>query len=427
MSGHTLGAVQVAAMLTSASYGIGFLFGSGEQALSFGMAGAVYGLATALGMLIMALFAAPLWRSGLAVWDLFATRCGPSIGRLVALLSLIWMSGVLAAQIHGAAAVAALLGLGPVLAYAVPCVLILAASRLDLRAAALVFSLCLAASAVVLVGGLVAQGGVGTYLGAVPAFAHDAPSLGGGPLLATVVAVSLLACMGADYHQFVISARSASAGRRGCVLAALALGLLAFLPPALVVSAPGVLGAEGFASSKQVIPFLLQSVAGRVNRVLAPLMLVMLALAALGSGAAVLRAMASAMGAGLPAGRTIDDRWFAVAALGLALALASTQRSIVDTMVSVNVVYIASVGVSLVSLLLHDTLSVRQEAMVVGAGLWTSGLLMAATGAGLGPGYPDLLALIVGLGAAAITRAFFVRARGRPPAYWRQHGRRWQE
>ncbi len=35
---RALGSLQVAALLVSASYGIGFLFGSGELALSHGMA-----------------------------------------------------------------------------------------------------------------------------------------------------------------------------------------------------------------------------------------------------------------------------------------------------------------------------------------------------------------------------------------------------
>ena len=42
---RALGSLQVAALLVSASYGIGFLFGSGELALSHGMAGSIYGVA----------------------------------------------------------------------------------------------------------------------------------------------------------------------------------------------------------------------------------------------------------------------------------------------------------------------------------------------------------------------------------------------
>ena len=101
---RTLGALQVAALLVSASYGIGFLFGSGEYALRYGMAGAIYGVATGLGMIAMAAFAGRLWLTGRPVWDLLGDRSGDRVRRLVALLSIVWMAGVLAAQIHGAVA-----------------------------------------------------------------------------------------------------------------------------------------------------------------------------------------------------------------------------------------------------------------------------------------------------------------------------------
>ena len=100
-----LRAVQVAALLVSASYGIGFLFGSGEMAVAHGMAGSIYGLATAAGMLVLALLSARLWASGTPIWDMFGKVYGPQFLRIVALLSIIWMSGVLAAQIQGGVAV----------------------------------------------------------------------------------------------------------------------------------------------------------------------------------------------------------------------------------------------------------------------------------------------------------------------------------
>ena len=60
MSARALNALQVAALLVSASYGIGFLFGSGELAIDHGMAGSVYGLATGAGMWLLALLAASM-------------------------------------------------------------------------------------------------------------------------------------------------------------------------------------------------------------------------------------------------------------------------------------------------------------------------------------------------------------------------------
>ncbi len=106
MTDRNLGGLQVAVLLVSASYGIGFLFGSGELALRHGMAGSIYGVATAAGMFILAFVGRRLWVGGVPVWEWFGRAYGLRLQRAVALLSVVWMAGVLAAQIHGGAAVA---------------------------------------------------------------------------------------------------------------------------------------------------------------------------------------------------------------------------------------------------------------------------------------------------------------------------------
>ena len=74
MNHDNLNALQVATLLVAASYGIGFLFGSGEMAVTQGMAGAMYGIATAAGMLVLSLFARRLWQVGVPIWDLLGQR-----------------------------------------------------------------------------------------------------------------------------------------------------------------------------------------------------------------------------------------------------------------------------------------------------------------------------------------------------------------
>ena len=210
MSERNPGSLQVAALLVSASYGIGFLFGSGELALQHGMAGSIYGVATAVGMFALALVGRRLWAAGVPVWEWFGRAYGSRLQRAVALLSVVWMAGVLAAQIHGGAAVAGLLGLSQGSAFVVVLLLIFLASRLDLRFASMVFAMCLLSSAVVLVYALVVTGGWSLYLRALPAFSHDLATFSGPRLLAVTLAVGLLVCTGADYHQFVLAARRPS-------------------------------------------------------------------------------------------------------------------------------------------------------------------------------------------------------------------------
>ncbi|MCU0920218.1 MAG: hypothetical protein MUF16_07755 [Burkholderiaceae bacterium] len=405
MSERNLGSLQVAALLVSASYGIGFLFGSGELALQHGMAGSIYGVATAVGMFALALVGRRLWAAGVPVWEWFGRAYGSRLQRAVALLSVVWMAGVLAAQIHGGAAVAGLLGLSQGSAFVVVLLLIFLASRLDLRFASMVFAMCLLSSAVVLVYALVVTGGWSLYLRALPAFSHDLATFSGPRLLAVTLAVGLLVCTGADYHQFVLAARRPSGAVAGCFLAGIALIAIGFLPSALVVTMQQAGALGDLPDSKQVIPLLLARVAGALGPGTDKVMLVALSTAALGSGAAILRAMASALASAVPA--TVPDRHPALAlcALGLGAAVASRGQGIIDTMVSVNVVYIASIAICLVALMRGMVLSPRRAAMTMAAGFVASVAVYIAGWAGWLARDPDFISLVAGLGTSAMVAA----------------------
>ncbi|MBQ0933571.1 hypothetical protein KAK07_22880 [Ideonella sp. 4Y16] len=429
MTERTLGALQVAALLVSASYGIGFLFGSGEHALRYGMAGAVYGVATGLGMLGMAAFAGRLWQAGRAVWDLFGDRCGERVRRLVALLSVVWMAGVLAAQLHGAVAVARLLGAGPWTAHAMAIALVLVASRFQLRAASWIFAACLAMSAAVLFLALMRNGGLALYAVALPEFVDALPSLGLAQMVTIGVGVGLLVCTGADYHQFVLAARGPGAAVRGCLLAGAVLLLLAFLPPAVVLSAIAQPSWPWVTEAKQAVPLALALAVGDLSSAAGPVMLTMLGMAALGSGAAVLRAMVSALQAAQVRHVPRSSWPMATLALTVATALTAAGWPIVDTMVSVNVVYIASVGISLVGLLRHEAGQPVDEIWVIAAGCVGSVTVFAA--GALGGAVPNVegVALLVGLASAAAVRMALQRAHWVPGyrtvrRHWGHRGRR---
>ncbi|WP_254213978.1 hypothetical protein [Burkholderia multivorans] len=93
MTSHRLDALQVGALLVSASYGIAFLFGSGEMAMRWGMAGSLYAVVTALGMVVLAACARRLWAAAELIWEVFGRAYGDVIRKGVALLSLTWMAG----------------------------------------------------------------------------------------------------------------------------------------------------------------------------------------------------------------------------------------------------------------------------------------------------------------------------------------------
>jgi SSS family solute:Na+ symporter len=60
-----------------------------------------------------------------------------------------------------------------------------------------------------------------------------------------VLAVGMLVCLGADYHQFVLAARRPRAATAGCTLAAAVLIAVAFCRPALVLALQGTGGWTG--------------------------------------------------------------------------------------------------------------------------------------------------------------------------------------
>ena len=412
MTTRVLGSVQVAVLLISASYGIGFLFGSGEMALSLGMAGGTYGVATAVGMLVLAVFAKRLWRSGVPVWDLFGNAYGPRLQAAVAMLSMVWMAGVLAAQIHGGAAVIGLLGLHSPWHYAMVCVLIYAASRLDLRLASTVFAVCLLASALVLAYALLISDGLGVYAAALPLFAHDLSMLEPARVVSMMLAVGVLVCLGADYHQFVFAARQPSAAVWGCVLAGLGLLLIAFLPPAVVIAMQRAGELDAVGDAKQVVPFVLARVAATVGPGADKLMLAALVAAALGSGAAIVRAMTSALASVAPQRAMRPHASLSLVAIAIGAALAARGQGIIETMVSVNVIYIASVAVVFAALMVNIALSPRCAGLIMSAGFVGSFAAYVAGWAGLIGDQADLVSLLAGLGASAAVAATYAVTSG---------------
>lgn len=394
---RALSSVQIAALLVSASYGIGFLFGTGELALAHGMAGSIYGIATAFGMLALAAVARPLWSSGLSVWDLFGKAYGAHLREWVAVLSLVWMAGVLAAQIHGGVAVARLLGLADPYGLLVVLSLIFIASRMNLRVASGVFSACLLASGLVLIYALFASGGVERYTQALPALVADMDTFRPTQFWTVSLAVCLLVVTGADYHQFLMSGQSARSAVMGCVLASIALLLISFLPSAVVLAMQASGALMDMPDGKQVIPWALSQVAGTLARGLGSGMLLALSLAALGSGAAILRAMGSALGATLPK-KYASQPWMAsTVALFLGALLATREQGIVETMVSVNIIYLASIGVCFAALLANIRLSTEQARFTMAAGLVVSSGIYVAGWMGLLGDRTDTLSLILGL------------------------------
>lgn len=400
---RALNAFQVAALLVSASYGIGFLFGSGELAVSHGMAGSIYGLSTAFGMLLLAVFAVRLWRGGAPIWGLFGRAYGDGMKNTVALLSLVWMAGVLAAQIHGGVAIMKLLGLADWAAYGLVLAGIFTASRLNLRVASTVFFLFLLASGLVLVYAVISGDAGQIYMESPTRFVADLGTFRPWTAVSILIAVVALVCTGADYHQFVLAALKPSAALWGCILAGICLCAVSFLPASVVIGLQSEGGLAGLQDSKQVIPFALSKVASQAGSIAAGnILLLGLSAAALGSGAAIVRAMTSALAATTKTNGSDQSFWMTFVSLGIGAALASRGQGIVATMVSVNVIYIASIAWPFACLLAGYRLAPGQALTVVAVGFSASSLVYAASWFNVFLDDSDFMSLMIGLVASGL-------------------------
>lgn len=407
MNTRELGYLQVAALLVSASYGVGFLFGAGELAVTSGMAGSLYPWLTALGMALLAILAGKVWSLRAPIWDMFGRAYGPTVRRQVALLSLIWMTGVLAAQIQGGAAVLLLAALPRQAVLPSMLVLIFGATQLNLRAASKVFSFCLLASSFVLVFALREMNGGDVYLHAIPRFLRDVHRMSGRDVIAMTVAVVFLVITGADYQQFIIAARRRIDAIAGCGLAAVFLLLVGALPASAVIAAQNTGVLAGAATSKLAIPTILSHVSAHLGQGYSVAMLLALLAAALGAGAAIVRAMTGALASVIPAATTtrVEGARMSAAIVLFGGMVAQRGQGIVETMVELNVVYIASVAPLFAFLLIGWPVSPAAAQRAITAGLVASVCLYIGKWIGLVSGQVELMFLSVGMLASLVVLA----------------------
>ena len=398
-----LSAWQVATLLVSTSYGIGFLFGSGEAALKWGMAGSIYAVITALGIAVLALLAPTSWRKGMQIWQMLGAAYGAKVSRFVALLSVVWMSGVLAAQIHGGVAVMQLMGASTVPAYTAMLVLVFAASRMRLEMAARVFAVCLMASSLALVYALFSIDGLPVLRSAVPSFANDLQRIPTDRLWAIALAVTPLVVTGADYQQFVMAAKTPRAAVWGCLMAAAFLFMLGFVPAAIVLAYANVSAAAHPAHGSQIIPFILSEMMRRLASGYGWALLIALLTAALGSAAAIVRAMASATVGAM--GDKLTSSGVNLAMLLLGGLIASRGQAIIDTMVALNMVYLGAIGAVLLALVLRWKVSAQTAWLAMLAGFTASLMGYVYGWAGLTALDTDLVSLGAGVLAALLVFA----------------------
>ncbi|PYE25443.1 SSS family solute:Na+ symporter [Paraburkholderia silvatlantica] len=380
MAERTLVVRDVASLLVSTSCGIGFFLGTGELALQQGMAACLYAVATAIGLVALALSAPRLQKTGQSIWTYFGSLYGPTISQQVAAFSLIWMTGVLSAQIRGASAILALSGMPQAVSIISVDCLVLVFSFLRISWLSGMFALCMCGCNAILVYALAETHSLILWLRSPAIFMESIRAQPVGHTGLVLLSVAALVVCGADYQQFPAMAKTPTHARYGCLTAAVIVLGVGFLPASAVIAGANLWQLGHLADQAQVVPKLLARAIDSSAPVMSLPVTCLLIVTALGSACSILRAMTDAT-ATVSRDTSIPAVFHRILPVLAATLVAVYGRSIVNVMVTLNIVYLAAVVPLLALTLLGHPIQDRaaKRSMLVGAGVSTLCVLIEWT------------------------------------------------
>lgn len=352
-----LDAFSLAALLVSAHYGLGFLLGTAEKALTLGIAGSLYAVSISVGTIAALALAKFYWTEVEQIWTLLGNRYGNLVKILVGLL--IWSSliGIEAVQMISGAFILKVLG-APVLPSMVGlAILFTIISLLPVEEASWIFQGLLVLNFLALLYALWVLHGLPDYLRSPLEFIPSLQLVNPPDLIGISLSTILLVLIDMKCQQFIVQTKDVRSVYQGSVLAAILILWLALLPSSVVVAAQnaGILpaGIDG----KETIPFILSWIGGGTDKPLGIVLIVSLLVPALGVGSSVLRVQnKTILDFGILAVSNRNRLLVAVANALLALAVAlKGGGSLIGLIVSFYAVYLSAVFVPFVAYLLAHT------------------------------------------------------------------------
>jgi SSS family solute:Na+ symporter len=357
MADRTLSVWHVASLLVSTSCGIGFLLGTGELALHQGMAACLYAVATAAGLVALAWAAPHFWKTGQSVWAYFRMLYGPTVSHPIALLSLIWMTGVLSAQIRGASSILALSGMPHTASIITIDCLVIGLSFMRLSWLSSLFAFCMCGCSVVLAYVLIKAHSLTAWVHAPASFVQSIRAQPDVHVELTLLSVIAMVVFGADYQQFPIEARTPTGARLGCLIAAVIVFSVGFLPASAVITSASVWHLGTLPDPVQAVPQLLILSLPTFGHIAAVTVVLVLLTTALGSACSILRAMTDATAA-LPYGSQLPSVIHRTLPVCAATLVAVHGQSMINIMITLNIVYLAAaaplLGLTLFGLQISD-------------------------------------------------------------------------
>lgn len=269
LAGRNLGIVLCASAMAATHFGGGALMGGAAHGYEHGLSGAWYGISTGLGLLLLALFTASRFR-GLALYtipDYLAKRYGGSATRILgAVLSLVALVGILAAQVNAAKGAFSITGLDPTVAAILATVVFVTYTAIGgLWAAAIsdVIQIAIAAIGVIIATALVwsrtaALGGFGALLAEKGVSETYFRIDGSGPsfILWLLLPTVMYTLIGQDFYQRLFAARTARVARISALAGGVFLVALSFFP---VVIGMGARALTDLDNPAHAVPWVLEN------------------------------------------------------------------------------------------------------------------------------------------------------------------------
>jgi len=257
LAGRRLGLFLCTAALAATHFGGGALIGGAEWGFNYGVAGAWYGIATGVGLILLGFFTASRFRD-LMIYtmpDYLANRYGGKSVRLMgASLSLVALIGILAAQVKAAGSAFSIIGVeGPWAAVLATTVFVVYTALGGLWAAVIsdVAQITIAGVGVIIAGIAVmsaaaAQGGFDTLLAGKGVEPSYFSLLGQGPAFIVFVLLPtvMYTLIGQDFYQRLFAANSAKVAKKSALMAGIFLILISAFPTIIGMGARGLAGDE---------------------------------------------------------------------------------------------------------------------------------------------------------------------------------------
>jgi solute:Na+ symporter, SSS family len=351
-----LDAFSLAALLVSAHYGLGFLLGTAEKSLTIGSAGSLYAVCLGLGTIALLGLAKFYWTRVEQIWTLLGNLYGRQVKIIVGLMSWSSLIGIEAVQLISGAFILKVLGVPVLPSMVVLAILFTVVSLLPVEKAGFLFRGLLVLNFLAMLYGLWVLHGLPVYLRSPLGFIESLKQVSPPNLVGISLCTILLVLMDMKYQQFVVQAKDVRNVYQGCLLAAILLLLLAFLPSSVVIAAQNANILPSDINGKETLPFILSWIGGGANKPLGIFLIMSLMVPALGVGSSILRVQTKTIldFNFLPASN-FNRLLVAVTNAVLALAVALKGGEIISLIVYFYASYVAAVFVPFVSYLLGET------------------------------------------------------------------------